>query len=199
MKPTPTDEKHADARKTIARRRRQRAHPRKRTYTPKQKSIKAAYAQRKRRDDRTAWNARKRFIEATQRGESWMRGSTSTGSRGGTIIIRPTFCCLCGSFDRLQQLEGHHFAGYEPDIVLLASVLWVCRKCHAAIHVREHEARDMGHDPDDGFREFVLLMRRWAMKNAQHFAELPPLPAEYSKFSGADLADVQDGGNNRGT
>jgi hypothetical protein len=197
MQPTP-DDKYAEARRTIAQRRHERERNRERVYTLKQKRIRAAYARKKRQNHRAAWNSLKRFNGATRRGESWLAGSKSAGRCGGTVLIRPTFCGMCGRFDPCQQLEAHHFQGYEPETSLLASVVWICRQCHSASHTRMREAELLGFDPNDGFREFVLMMRAWAKENSQ-LSELPALPAGYSEFSGADpsQANTENGENNR--
>lgn len=43
------------------------------------------------------------------------------------VVIKPTICQRCGASPRL--LHGHH-----PDYSLPLDVLWICPKCHSAIH-----------------------------------------------------------------
>ena len=47
------------------------------------------------------------------------------------IIQKPNTCERCGKTFEHARLEGHHHAGYGEPL----SVIWLCRHCHAAVHV----------------------------------------------------------------
>lgn len=55
---------------------------------------------------------------------------TNNAIRTGELI-RPDACPQCGAND--STIEAHHWS-YEVGDEL--DVLWLCRKCHAALHVR---------------------------------------------------------------
>lgn len=43
------------------------------------------------------------------------------------LLFRPRFCSICGASG--QQIVAHHEDYNEP-----LAVIWVCRRCHCAIH-----------------------------------------------------------------
>lgn len=101
--------------------------------------------------------------EAVLNGERIIKDEYSSKHITGEVLLKPPYCCMCGSLTPPQSLHGHHHLGYKHP----TSVIFMCQKCHAAITVLERNARRNGLPP-------ITAVGNHIRKQREIFNFLPP-------------------------
>jgi ribosomal protein S27AE len=96
-----------------------------------QRGYRAKYPERMRKWSQESYR-RNRERNLTHRAVYY---ATKTGK-----LIRPKKCSQCG--DSNSRIEGHHL-----DYSKRLEVIWLCRKCHAAVHPRDNAHPRVPYNP----------------------------------------------------